>query len=450
MTDARAQTATFSTFILRLTSVVCLLIAITVATGCNGDSSGGTPSQPGIVHFVPNSHAFWSDPANWTTSFGPAYANIVVTGSNFLPCLGGPYALCYYSGPTGGSEDLSCKLTPDGKYANCNCFNIPFGVFFVDINAILNHSIYEKTVAACGSDGSLCSTENSAPVCQSINQGTLIPGTNLFSTFSFDCIPENGLGETSCTQAPYAGCMTAPCFKTKQPGIVNCSCPVFDGVFQVGQNDEVCSLGDGLVWSAANAPPSSTTMAPRTAPPATIDRLDAFIATAPAAMSAPSKKGGITLVSSAPTNPVMPAAVPSPGTCMPDAPGGVGCPLFVPGTTVIPPDSGVDCAKVCDEYNSCQPKPGLQVGYTCDATLCTDQCNDRDLVGNACNGLSNCDISEIVKAETAASCSCCASQLCDCSSTPKTNNAIAKLNQDQRDRGITPQCDINGTLCGTP
>ena len=87
------------------------------------------------------------------------------TGSNFLPCRGGPFALCYYSGPSTGPEDLSCTLTPDGLYANCQCFDIPFGVYFVDINAILNHSVYENTVAQCGIDGSLCQTTNSAPVC---------------------------------------------------------------------------------------------------------------------------------------------------------------------------------------------------------------------------------------------------------------------------------------------
>ena len=97
----------------------------------------------------------------------------------------------------------------------------------------------------------------------------------------------------------------------------------------------------------------------------------------------------------------VPAAVPSPPACLPDAPGGVGCPLYVPGTTVIPPDSGVDCAKVCDEYHTCLQPKGAQAGFTCDATLCTDECNDRDLVSIACQGLSGCDISEIVKAETA-------------------------------------------------
>jgi hypothetical protein len=71
-------------------------------------------------------------------------------------------------------------------------------------------------------------------------------------------------------------------------------------------------------------------------------------------------------------------------------------------------------------------------------------------VGKACSGLAQCNLSEIIKAETAAECSCCASQLCGCSADSKTNTAIAALNQQQRDRGIKPQCDINGTLCGSP
>jgi hypothetical protein len=132
------------------------------------------------------------------------------------------------------TEDLSCKLTSDGKYANCQCFDIPYGVYFVDINAILNDTVYKSTIAQCGADGSLCATPNSAPVCQSVNQGTLIPGADLFSTFSFDCVPSNGIGQTSCTNAPYVGCMTAPCFKTGK-STVQCSCP-------------------GLRWSIPNRP----------------------------------------------------------------------------------------------------------------------------------------------------------------------------------------------------
>jgi hypothetical protein len=67
-----------------------------------------------------------------TTKFGPAWADIVVIPSNFLPCKGGPFALCYYSGPT----PETCELTKDGKFANCKCFEIPYGKYFDDINAI--------------------------------------------------------------------------------------------------------------------------------------------------------------------------------------------------------------------------------------------------------------------------------------------------------------------------
>lgn len=407
----------FRSCVLRLIKLAVrfLTLCLLLVASCNGGGGGSqTPgTTPGIVHFVPNSHAFWSDPANWTTSYGPAYANVLLGASNFLPCRGGPFALCYYSGPSSGPEDLSCTLTPDGNYANCQCFDIPYGVYFVDINGILNHSVYKDTIAQCGTDGSLCGKLNSAPVCHAINQGTLIPGTNLFSAFSFDCVPTNGLGQTNCAQAPYAGCMKAPCFKTSQKGIVKCSCPVFDGPYQVGQNEQACMLGDDLVWSAAYAPPATPTAMP------------------------PASAAG-------------PAAVPSPGACLPDAPGALACPLYVPGTTTLPPDSGVNCALVCEEYSSCRQTGGIQTGFTCDATLCTDECSDRDLLGTACSQLAKCDISEIIKAETAAQCSCCASQLCECDPNGQTNSRIAALNQSQRNRGITPQCDVNGTLCGSP
>jgi hypothetical protein len=249
-----------------------------------------------------------------------------------------------------------------------------------------------------------------------VNQGTLIPGAKLFSSFSYDCVPTNGIGQTSCANAPYAGCMTAPCFKTDKSGIVQCSCPVFDGPFQIGQNDQACMLGDDLVWSAAYAPPASPASSPTPAVP-------------PRAAS---------------------GTAPSPGTCIPDAPGSAGCPLYVPGSTVLPPNSGVDCQAVCAEYSTCSQKGGIQAGLTCDATLCTDQCNDRNLVGTACGALPKCDVSEIIKAEEAAQCSCCASQLCGCQANAQTNATIASLVQQQRDLGITPQCDINGTLCGSP
>ncbi len=401
--------------------LLSLIVIVLFAASCGGGSSGNSssasaPADPApFVHFVPNSHAFWSNPKNWTTENGPAYANILLAPTNFVPCRGGPYALCYYSGPSSGPEDLSCTLTPDGKYANCQCFDIPYGVYFVDINAILNHSVYENTIAQCGSDGSKCQTLNSAPVCQSVNQGKLIPGAKMYSTFSFDCISTNGIGQTNCTTAPYAGCMTAPCSASSQPGLVQCSCPTFSGPYQVGQNDQACTLGDGLVWSAAYAPPSPAA----TPSPSAATRADA-------------------------------APVPSSGSCVPDAPGGFGCPLYKSGSTILPADSGVDCKKVCSEYSSCREAKGVQAGFTCDASLCTDECSDRDLVGTACSALPKCEISEIVKVEQAAQCSCCASQLCGCAPNAETNKAIGSLNQQQRDLAITPQCDINGTLCGTP
>ena len=395
--------------------LLCLIIGMLFAAGCGGDSSA-PQAAPTLVHFVPNSHAFWSNPQNWTTSYGPAYANILLQASNFVPCRGGPFALCYYSGPNSGSEGLSCKLTPDGNYANCQCFDIAYGVYFVDINAILNYSVYQNTIAKCGADGSGCATLNSAPVCQSVNQGTLIPNAGVFSAFSFDCVPTNGIGQTSCANAPYAGCMTAPCSKPDNSGIVQCSCPVFDGPFQIGQNDEACTLGDDLVWSAAYAPPPA-----------------AGSSSTPAA--ALGEKSG---------------TAPSPGACVPDAPGSAGCPLYVPSSTSLPPGSGVNCQTVCNEYSTCFQTGGIQAGLTCDSTLCTDECNDRDLVGKACAALPKCDVSEIIKAEEAAQCSCCASQLCGCEPNTQTNAMIASLVQQQRALGVKPQCDINGTLCGSP
>ncbi|MCI0482602.1 MAG: hypothetical protein L0213_13565, partial [Candidatus Dadabacteria bacterium] len=66
----------------------------------------------------------------------------------------------------------------------------------------------------------------------------------------------------------------------------------------------------------------------------------------------------------------------------------------------------------------------------------------------ACSGLQGCDISEIVKLETEVGCSCCASQICGCEASNKTDEVVFGLNKRQREVGITPQCDINGTLCG--
>src|SRR5262249_8095509 len=125
-----------------------------------------------------------------------------------------------------------------------------------------------------------------------------------------------------------------------------------------------------------------------------------------------------------------------------------GCPLYDPGTTVLPP--GTDCRAICDAY-ACAVD-GIEPGFTCDATLCTDQCNDQDLVAQACSDLPTCSkagTAAILELESAAGCSCCASQLCGCTPSAQTNAAIGTLVEQQRLRGITSQCDVNGTLCGT-
>ena len=184
--------------------------------------------------------------------------------------------------------------------------------------------------------------------------------------------------------------------------LVQCTCPTFDGPFQAGQsvNPQQCVLDNNLVWSAAYAPGG-------TFPP------------------------------------------PLPG-CVPDTPGPSGCPLLSPKPPNIPPPpSDISCAKVCGEYrNSAQQ--GVEVGFTCDATLCTATKADPDLVKEACSGLGNNDVSEILKLETAVGFSCAASQICGCTPDQPTSVAIFSLNARQRARGIATQCDLNGTLCGTP
>jgi hypothetical protein len=125
--------------------------------------------------------------------------------------------------------------------------------------------------------------------------------------------------------------MTAPCQRTDKPGIVDCSCPTYDGPYHVRQSEVSCDLGDDHVWSAAYAVDGPT--------------------------------------------------FPTPPSCVPDAPGSLGCPLYESGQTVLPP--GTDCAAICEAY-ACAPNGTIEPGYTCDSTLCTSQCNDLSLVIDAC------------------------------------------------------------------
>lgn len=195
----------------------------------------------------------------WTTQYGPAGADVTTAKSNMLPCSGPSYALCYYSGP----EPMPCKVDRERGVAICECYAFerserPYE-YFVDINAILNTCAFIETVRDCGTDGSGCAKPNSAPVCNYLGQEpqALMWGADIVSTFGLNELPK--YGKIGCKQCNglYAGCMTAPCHTTTDEDgntTAICECPLFEGPYQVGQDDVDCDLGQGLVWSAAYDP----------------------------------------------------------------------------------------------------------------------------------------------------------------------------------------------------
>lgn len=198
-----------------------------------------------------------------TTPYGPAWADITLQKSNFLECKGASIALCYYSGP---GPTTPCNIN-GGNLANCTCYQIPSGQkYLVDINAILNLDVYVKTAEVCGKDGSKCQPTGSteAPVCEAINNNTLIPGADLVSAFSLYLEKQMPVDPTTCsTPAAYAGCMTAPCKQTGKTDpktglpLVQCGCPTYTGPYQVGTkiSQDQCVLGGNSLWSAAYQPP---------------------------------------------------------------------------------------------------------------------------------------------------------------------------------------------------
>jgi hypothetical protein len=445
-----------------------------------GFSSKNNPSNYGkrysnnILRGVKLSDVFTFNDTK-TTILGPAYANIWTFSSNFLACsppAGRPfsYALCYYSGPDGptGNQDdnpsLPCTLSPDGVVANCTCLEIPTEVaspkipYFVDINAISNLEIYQETVEACGKQGEKCFMSDIVPpVCEAINTNLLVPGADLISVFSPVSITDyQGSGEdensTECTdkkdQGIYAGCMTAPCYRTGLQDaagydLVECSCPVYDGPFQIGQGGQSCNAND------PPPPPSSTTSVKHN-----------------------NRHNRGDNVWSAAYNPAGGPIIVTEAECIPDSPQ-KGCPLFndppPPDGYNLDPD-GALCQSVCEHYEKSTPSgkniptnPEIQVAYTCDATLCTTVGIGQEdpymgpgptvevpLLGEACGGIQNIKgLTEITLVEEFAKCSCCASQVCECNNiNDPTNVAIVELNAQQTAAGIEPQCDINNTLCG--
>lgn len=379
----------------RLLSLLFVIFLASQVMSCKGDTSSDCP--------LPYPFCGGSFPLNTqdTTAYGPPWANVVLTTSDWITCFG-PYALCFYA---------ECEYSADsaGTVADCPCYQT-FGTNFVDINAILNEDVYNETVAFCQNDPDACKQPNQAPVCQSLISGDFMEGATTFSTFSFYRATTQPIGSTDCTSqpGPYAGCMTGPCFgegtdNSDGTTTITCQCPTYDGPFQLGMNNMECDASPGVDSAAYNLISMSTPTGPTCA---------------------------------------------SLGSCIPDAPEeNCGCGLYDPGVTTLPADSGVDCTLVCQQYDTCL-SGSIELGYTCDATLCTTENTALDV--DACNGLQNCDLSEVFKAESAAECSCCASQLCGCTANAATNTKIYNLNAAQRAIGDTPQCDINGTLCGTP
>lgn len=406
-------------------AVLCGLVASGLAFGAGpAPSSSGEVCQPpafsvdefGKKRFHLNT--LCTTPYPPVTADTPAWADVLLAPSNFVACKGSPIALCYYSGPemSAGGTSLPCYLREGGAIADCTCLGIPPGsTYFVDINAILNLAVYLETVSVCGRDGSECLPAGSkvAPVCEAIRKGTLYPGkdVDLVSTFSTALEQKIPIAtkDNDCTATPtlYAGCMTAPCKRTQiiDPLTGNfqaqCACPTYLGPFQVGTDltgTAGCELGDNTVWSAAYS-------------------------------------------TFGPTFPTIP-------DCIPDAPPPKGCPLLSPKPPEIPAlPAQISCNKVCSEYKKSNTK-GIQVGFTCDATLCT-AASDAALVAKACAGLDKHGVSEILKLELAVGKSCAASQICGCEPNKKTNEEIWRLNEAQRSEGISPQCAQNGTLCGT-
>lgn len=229
-----------------------LLTSLLVSAALLVGIAGLSTSVHGAQNMVPNDLRFWDNSENWTTDYGPAYRDTLEKLEDMVPCTG-KFALCFTSGP----EPLPCEITKDGRFANCTC-TAQTGTNFVLISAILNYEVWLDTVNTCKNDVNHCSVPDTAPVCAAIKSGKLIRGADLISTF--DTQAQANLAQAIdvepplvCPKAPYAACMTAPCKQKKGKNPV-CSCPVFDGVFQLPTPGATCDAGEGLIPSASFNP----------------------------------------------------------------------------------------------------------------------------------------------------------------------------------------------------
>lgn len=232
------------------------------------------------------------------TEYGPQAADVVESPTNMLYCSGGTYALCFFSGPpqaTGNDPSQNVPLpciVEEGEHgapiANCTCKAFTSGVYYVDINSILNRGVYLQTINQCGSDGkgcpnavscskdgADCDSRQQAPVCGYLNaqnaadpEASFFPGADLISAFSMAMSDDYSIPtDPPACNGLYAGCMTAPCYAQdgssgtiSDNDLVQCSCPLFDGDFQIGQAaPRQCEPEGGpddpnrYVWSASNS-----------------------------------------------------------------------------------------------------------------------------------------------------------------------------------------------------
>ena len=207
---------------------------------------------------MPDWQLFWDNSRYWTTNYGPAYRDTAEQGSQFLACSS-QFALCFQS----GKPPLPCTLSPDGRSADCKCL-VYNKTNYVLATAILNYPVYQSTVQACFPNGTTgpnsCTATNTAPVCQYLPEGALIPGANVISTY--DPSTQEALVKamsfqaptTTCPKAPFAGCMTAPCTLDEGGHTATCKCPVFYGRFTLMGASAQCTLGGTLVPSASYIP----------------------------------------------------------------------------------------------------------------------------------------------------------------------------------------------------
>ncbi len=242
-------------------SLACPMAAQTIspqASSAPNTSSYWSDPLNWKQQFVPDSQPFWDNSKFWTTNFGPAYRDTAEKVSQFLACSS-QFALCFES----GKPPLPCTLSPDGRSANCKClvYNKPN---YVLATAILNYPVYQSTVQACFPNGTTgtntCTATNTAPVCQYLPSGALIPGANVISTY--DPSTQETLVKalnhqaptTTCPKAPFAGCMTAPCTLDEGGSTATCKCPVFYGRFTLTGAQAQCSLGGDFIPSASYMP----------------------------------------------------------------------------------------------------------------------------------------------------------------------------------------------------